>query len=297
MNGLQINYFLRLCKTGNISEAARQLFVAQPAVSKQIAALEKEIGFQLFERTNRGVALTAGGERMYAFFSRTAKEYEQAYHEAQSAMKEEGSTLEIGLLESLGLEQLPKVIQTMKQSHPNLNIRLIRLDAGTLLQRLADEKLDVAITFDHALDHCANVAYVELLLEQSLFIISQDHPLAKRSRLCPRDLSGQIICQTTKPDGIFSDTYLHHLLHLLGIQPKGYLCVDNLASGLEAVEMNHAVGLIDEMVQLLRPERYRTIESGTSQSVVAASVRNHKNPFLESFLRILLQRCKSTSER
>ena len=58
MTSLQVRYFLHLCGTKSISETARQLFVAQPAVSKQIAALERELGTELFVRTNRGVELT-----------------------------------------------------------------------------------------------------------------------------------------------------------------------------------------------------------------------------------------------
>ena len=69
MNSLQIHYFLHLCRTGSFSETARQLFVAQPAVSKQIAGLEKELGFALFTRTNRGVSLTPGGQLLCEFFT------------------------------------------------------------------------------------------------------------------------------------------------------------------------------------------------------------------------------------
>ena len=69
MTSLQVRYFLHLCGTKSISETARQLFVAQPAVSKQIAALERELGTELFVRTNSGVELTTAGACYYDFFS------------------------------------------------------------------------------------------------------------------------------------------------------------------------------------------------------------------------------------
>ena len=65
MTSLQVRYFLHLCGTKSISETARQLFVAQPAVSKQIAALERELGTELFVRTNRG-AQSASGTAAYS---------------------------------------------------------------------------------------------------------------------------------------------------------------------------------------------------------------------------------------
>ena len=280
MNSLQTHYFLHLCRTLSVSETARQLFVAQPAVSKQIAGLEKELGFSLFYRTNRGVTLTPGGSLLYEFFSRTQEEYRHVHAEAKRRMRAQKDTLVIGLLENLGLDELQPVISALKQEHSGLDVTLVRLDNTTLMERLSDGRLDAAITFDHAMEHRSGVRYVELLLEQSMFVISRDHPLAQREHIIPQNLSGQIICEPLSRDGNLSDSYLRHLLNMLGIRPIGYLQVDNLASGLAAVETNHTVGLIDERVQLLHPERYRLIPSGTYQSVVCASLEGNRNPYV-----------------
>ena len=78
MTSLQVHYFLHLCGTKRISETARQLFVAQPAVSKQIAALERELGTALFVRTNRGVELTSAGECYRDFFSESDRKFHPA---------------------------------------------------------------------------------------------------------------------------------------------------------------------------------------------------------------------------
>ena len=98
MNSLQIHYFLHLCRTGSISETARQLFVAQPAVSKQIAALERELGFALFHRTNRGVSLTPGGELLWKFFSEAEPAFQRVRAEAERRMQGQRERLAVGLL-------------------------------------------------------------------------------------------------------------------------------------------------------------------------------------------------------
>lgn len=294
MNSLQIHYFLHLCRTGSFSETARQLFVAQPAVSKQIAALEKELGFALFTRTNRGVDLTPGGQLLYEFFAEADQTFQRVRSEAERRMRDRREHLAVGVLESLGLEELPPVISSLRQDYPQLEISLARLDNPTLLEQLSGGKLDAAITFDHAMEGRSGVRYLELVLEQSLFVLSRDHPLARRETLSPRDLSGQIICETRSREGDGSDGYLRRLVGLLGIRPTGFLSVDNLASGLAAVETNLAVGLIDERVQLFHPERYRLIPSGTYQSVVCASLEGNRNPYIPQLAQRLKEACAKT---
>lgn len=287
MNSLQIHYFLHLGKTGNVSETARQLFVAQSAVSKQIAALERELDVQLFERTNRGVSLTPGGEQMYSFFAKASDEYARTRAEAQKAMSNRQDILRIGLMENLGLDELSPVIQALKERYPALEVRLMRLDVGALIKRLSDGQVDLAITFDHAVENRSGVRYAELFLEESMFIMSRAHPLASRENLKLQDFSGQIICQTVAQEGPFADKYLHSLLNALCIKPLGYLSVDNMASGLAAVETNYAIGLIDERSQLMHPERYRLIGSGTYQSVVAAYLESNKSPYAAELTKLL----------
>ena len=69
MNDLAIEYFLCAARSGSFSKAARELFVSQPAISRQIASLEKELGFTLFDRTNKQSKLTEIGELFYRFFT------------------------------------------------------------------------------------------------------------------------------------------------------------------------------------------------------------------------------------
>lgn len=294
MNSLQIHYFLHLGRTGSVSETARQLFVAQPAVSKQIAGLEKELGFPLFLRTNRGVTLTEGGTLLYEFFAQADQRFQQVRAEAERRMQGQRQRLAIGLLESLGLDELQQVVSILRQEAPQLEITLARLDNPTLLEQLSQGRLDAVITFDHAMEGRAGVRYVELMLEQSYFILSRDHPLARRESLSPRDLSGQTICETRSRAGDGSDGYLRRLVALLGIRPSDFLQVDNLASGLAAVETNQAVGLIDERVQLFHPERYRLIPSGTYQSVVCASLEGNRNPYIPQLAQRLKEACART---
>ena len=126
------------------------------------------------------------------------------------------------LLESLGLDELQSVLAGLRTQFPELEITLARLDNPTLLEQLSDGRLDAAVTFDHAMEGRAGVRYEELLLEQSLFVISRDHPLARLDNIVPQALSGQMICETRAREGDGSDSYLRRLvaLSLIHILPS-----------------------------------------------------------------------------
>ena len=70
INEASIKCFMALCETLSFTEAARQLYMTQQSVSKYIAKLEEDLGFQLFQRTHHYVAMTRAGENFYALFFR-----------------------------------------------------------------------------------------------------------------------------------------------------------------------------------------------------------------------------------
>lgn len=289
MNALQINYFLHLCKTLNITETSRQLYVAQPSISKQIARLEKELGYPLFYRTNRGLTLTEAGRIMHDFFKKASRDFQSADHKARRTMDKKQRPVVIGVLEFLGLDELQEFLHVMHEKNPDQQISIVRLNNSELMSRLAARRIDIALTFDHAVDSDViedkSICHEELLLEESAFIITKNHPLASKEHLTPADLSGEVMCQTWMGKEN-SDQYLYSLLKLLDIQPLGYLTVENLASGLEAIEANFAVGLVDERIQLVNTERYVMIPTGTFQSIVAIW-RKEDQEDLQDFLREL----------
>lgn len=286
MNRLQITYFLHLCGTLKISETARQLYVAQPAVSKQIARLEEELGYPLFLRTNRGLALTEAGQMMYEFFSKAAEQFNLADRAAKRSAAAADRELTVGILENLGLDEALSLIRELRETRPDISVKLVRLGNDALMRRLASQQIDIAITFDHAAEKEKNIRVEELLLEQSLFLLSRRHPLAQREPLTPQMLSGELFCESwLGEEG--SDEYLHRVIRLLGIRPRGFLTVENLASGIESIEANFTIGLIDERIQLPNPDRFLTVPTGIFLSIVAVTSNANTNTLIQPFVQQL----------
>ena len=84
----QIRYFVQVAENMNFTKAARQLYVAQQVVSKQVKRLEEELGFLLFERTAQGITLSAGGQKMYQYWKKMLIEQQEQISLAKSKMQE-----------------------------------------------------------------------------------------------------------------------------------------------------------------------------------------------------------------
>ena len=100
---LSIEYFLKVAETLNFTVAARELYISQPALSKQIKQLEEEIGVRLFRRDTKQVELTAGGQILYDEWSKLIKSSENAIGAAKSIEGKHTHKIRVGIAEFNGL--------------------------------------------------------------------------------------------------------------------------------------------------------------------------------------------------
>lgn len=120
----QVGYFMAVADEGSVTLAARKLRIAQPSLSQQVQALERDLGAKLFERTSRGLRLTAAGRE----FLPEARAMLAASQRARLAVREtealEGGELEIATVLSLAVGVLPQWIGTFHSRHPGVRIWL-----------------------------------------------------------------------------------------------------------------------------------------------------------------------------
>lgn len=145
MNAKQMEYAVLLAETGSFSLAAEKINISQPALSKQILALEKELGVLLFDRSASPLALTAAGE----YFVREAKEL--LYKEGQilktiSQFKAgEKGQLVIGTTYFRSAYLLPGVVKKVREKFPGVRVRLVEMGSPLLRKEAAEGKFDFAL--------------------------------------------------------------------------------------------------------------------------------------------------------
>lgn len=144
----QLRYFRQIALSGSFSAASSLLHIAQPALSRQIHALERELGTQLFHRTGRGVLLTAAGQTLLHDCSLLLEEAELIGRRVRSFGNELAGEATIGLSPTIGRLLTLPLVTRVQADFPQLTLRIAEAFSGTLLEWLQNRRLDAAILYD-----------------------------------------------------------------------------------------------------------------------------------------------------
>src|SRR5690349_10843261 len=148
MEFYQLQYFLTAAQTQNFRKAAELCLVAQSALSRQIAALEAELGLPLFIRLNRRVSLTAAGQEFAAYARNALEQLQHGQHALVDLKIGERGVVSIGCVEALATTFLPQVFAHFNQNHPNIQIQVSVRGADDLMQLVEQGALDFGLIFD-----------------------------------------------------------------------------------------------------------------------------------------------------
>ena len=145
MNTKQIQYVLALSETLNFSQVAEQLGISQPALSKQIQHIEKDLGVKLFDRNRNPLMLTPAGE----YFVRSARELVFQEEQLRKALEQfrsgESGHLVIGVTPFRCLYLIPELLKKMRSRYPGVRISVHEVNSSQLRKDAAEGKCDLAI--------------------------------------------------------------------------------------------------------------------------------------------------------
>lgn len=174
----QLTYFLAAAQTQNFRKAAELCIVAQSALSRQIAALEKELDVSLFTRQKKRVILTPEGQE-FALYVRNAMEQLQ---EGQQFIAELGTgqrgTIRIGCIESLATAFLPALFASFHKRYPNIQLKVRVNHTDELVTSVEQGDVDFGLILDPRLQ--SELLIIKELFRQPLhLLVSVQHPLAQ----------------------------------------------------------------------------------------------------------------------
>jgi DNA-binding transcriptional LysR family regulator len=171
-----LRYFVALAEELHFGRAADRLHIVQPGLSKQIAALETEIGVQLFDRARRHVALTPAGEVLYREASTILHRVTRAVEATQQTARGEIGGLDIGYTEPAMWGVLPAALTAYRGRHPGVRFRLWQNSSAALARHLLDESLDVA--FVRMPMHERDLVFQTVTRERFVVTLPEGHRLA-----------------------------------------------------------------------------------------------------------------------
>lgn len=178
MNFRVLKAFLAVSRTGNITRAAEQLHISQPALSRRIAELEEDVGAPLFERTNRRLTLTDRGMRFEAHAREMLEAYERMKRDMAEAPEALTGKVRLGCVESSVVKFAYDVVSRMHAEHPKVTFELYSADGDDIRAGLDQDRLDLGILLEPV--ESAKYESVELpYTDRWGLIVAKDAPEAK----------------------------------------------------------------------------------------------------------------------
>ncbi|MDM0018777.1 LysR substrate-binding domain-containing protein [Variovorax saccharolyticus] len=145
-----MRYFVKIVEAGSFSRAAATIFVAQPALSQQIAELEDELGVSLLHRSARGVRPTAAGEALYREAVAILRQIEKLPDIVRFTGGEVAGAVSLGMSSTLASFLAGELMKACKTALPMVNLSFVTEDSVSLKARVAAHTLDLAILFEEA---------------------------------------------------------------------------------------------------------------------------------------------------
>ncbi len=183
----QMRYFLAVAEERNFTRAAERLHIAQPPLTRQIQALEEDVGAPLFVRTSKGVALTEAGQALLAEVPNLLALAQRAKERAVLASEGQSGRLDIGIFGSAVLDLIPRILARFHADRPEVKIVLHNLTKNEQIAALRERRIGVG--FNRLVPPEDDLVVEEVLRESMTVALPARHPLASRAEISIPDLS------------------------------------------------------------------------------------------------------------
>jgi DNA-binding transcriptional LysR family regulator len=225
-----LKYFVSVAEERNFNRAAARLRVSQPAVSRQIADLEEELGVHLFARNGHGVELTSEGEIMLAHARTVLRAASDAKESMRVFQKHSTETLVVGYVPAEMGGMLTSALRRLEVLFPNVEVNLLEMSPHDHVKALLSRALDVVFV-GSPWKRLEEQVSIQVLQKQTVHVVVADHHrLALRKQVALAELSEETFvgfCDKTFPgrnDAIIS------ACRAVGFTPN----IRHLAAGLSA---------------------------------------------------------------
>ena len=180
MNLRQLQYFVEVSELESVTKAAERLHVAQPALSRHMRTLERDLGVRLFARDGRGITLTNAGVVFRERVRAVLRELDRAQMEVKALSRSPGGRIDLGMPFSISQALTRNLVQRVLHELPDVSLRVIDGWTGFIIEWLLRGRLDLGVIYDYTL--ASEVLRTEpLALEEQFLVCSARDPLAGRA--------------------------------------------------------------------------------------------------------------------
>jgi DNA-binding transcriptional LysR family regulator len=239
--------FHAVAQTGSVSAGAERLMISQPAVSKQIRLMERQLKARLFDRHAKGVALTTTGLMLADYARRIFTLLDEAEHALADVSELKRGSLSIGAGPTVGVYLLPAAMVRFRRQHPGILLKAETESPELLRHRLLDGMIELAVSESPVLS--PHLVSKVLLTDILVPVVAASHALASSRSVTPEAFCRQpfITRQVDSDNGSLAGSLVERTLAARGLQVTPILTV----SSTEAIKQAVIAGLGVAMVSRL----------------------------------------------
>jgi DNA-binding transcriptional LysR family regulator len=280
-----LRYFIAVAEELHFGRAAERLFIAQPPLSQQIQQLERELGFLLFNRTQRRVELTAAGQLFLDEARELLTGLEKAVSASRRVARGEVGWLGIGFVGTATYEFLPAVLSEFRTQYPEVELVLRELVTAKQVQALRDRRIHVGLARPGVVEE--GIVSESLYREPLVAALPERHPLSQRDRLTLEALASEpFILFPRHPKPSYAD-FLVGICEQAGFTPHVVQETAEIHTAISLVAAGLGVTLVPASVQSAHREgiAYRNFEEPEPSTELTAIHRTGEtSPIVSAFL-------------
>lgn len=246
MNLDLLRSFFAIVAQGSLSKAAERLRVSQSTLTRQMQALEHEIGGRLLERSTSGVALTATGHALFDRTKPVLAAFDAAIVEVKRSARGQSAMLRVGYLLSAAPDYLHPALAELRRLHPEVKVKLLDLSPGEQIAALRKGEIDLAL-IGNAGAFLSREFYVRrLAMLPVLVAMAESHPLAAQATVRLADLRREVFVGAPEADMPGHNRWVAQLCRRAGFRARFVQDADSLSHGLSTIVTENAVALMPD---------------------------------------------------
>lgn len=279
----QLSYFVAVAEERHLGRAAERLHLSQPPLTRQIQALESELGAALFVRTPRGMELTQAGEALLKDARSIRALAEQAKERARRAGRGQLGRLDLGVYGSAIFGVVPRLLQLFRERHPDVELTLHHAQTPSQVTALRQGR--VLAVFERLLPDEDDIEVHAVAREPLWVALSASHPLAAQDQVAVEALRGHTIVTGNATTAI---SEVIELCRAHGFEPRLAPPMSDVVVATLLAASSQAVSLVpDSMLNVHFPGvAYRPLQSrvDAAMDLHCFHLRGERSPLLAALL-------------
>ena len=255
----QLLYFQSVADSLSFSKAAKECFVSQTAISRQIRQLEQEMDLRLFDRDTTHVTLTSAGRYFFQQAQQITAQLRQAVETAQQI--DRASACQLVLAAPTVFEQwaAAPLLHGLRQRHPEASLSVVQGARTSLINDLVEANLDVLLALDFDMPSLDGLRVDVLSTHHAVWLLPAGHPLAGQAAIAPQQLRSESFIMTRVSPSAPTIDRIGAYLHRLGLENVAHLQADSLSSAFLMVQAGLGVMIVPSGMAELFPYGLRCV--------------------------------------